>query len=94
MTVICVSLKANHCCQSTDPSEYFVFHNTISEGRINVKEIIQHEEYSEDFLIQNDICIIITEPFVINETVQPACLGKILYRILENSHHSFYDIYQ
>ena len=42
-----------------------------------VEEIIQHEDYNEDFLILNDICILKTEPFVINDTVQPACLGKV-----------------
>lgn len=42
-----------------------------------MEEIIQHEDYNEDFLIENDICILKTEPFVINESVQPACLGKV-----------------
>ena len=66
---------------STDPSQYYVIHNTIVDGRfqrILVEEIIQHEDYNEDFFIQNDICILKTEPFEINETVQPACLGKVL----------------
>jgi len=43
-----------------------------------VEEIIQHEDYNEDFLIENDICILKTESFVINESVQPACLGKVM----------------
>ena len=46
-----------------------------------VEEVIQHEDYNEDFLIQNDICILKTEPFEINETVQPACLGRVLWKV-------------
>ena len=76
-----IALTANHCCLSTDPSQYIVYHNTLIDGgfqRILVKEIIQHEDYNEDFFIVNDICILKTELFVINDTVQPACLGKIM----------------
>ena len=63
---------------STNPSQYQVYHNTISEGEIILNEIIRHDEYNEELLIQNDICILKAEPFVINESVQPACLGTFL----------------
>ena len=92
-SIKCVScgraIKANHCCQSTDPSKYYVLHNTISEGLIHVTEVIQHEDYSEEFLIQNDICILKTEPFVINETVQSACLGRVLDTLYVTSYSCY-----
>ena len=66
-----------------------MLHNTISEGLIHVTEVIQHEDYSEEFLIQNDICILKTEPFVINETVQSACLGRVLDTLYVTSYSCY-----